>query len=142
MTRDILDAQGNVIGSIEIDDSADITSQLNLYTYQVPSLSQTDVVQQLVQSAMTFGAKLMVEYAAQNILLGITQAGKTGDVMSYLQPVLGPITTGSLYTAVQQIDVLLADTSLVKAALAPFVTNDVLTTYKNKIQDYLCIPRT
>ena len=81
----------------------------------------------------------MLQYAANNVLLGITQAGQTQAVANYLQQTLLYLQSGSLYAAIAQINIYIADTSSTKAALSPYVTNAVLTSFKNQIQAWLGI---
>ena len=144
-TRNILDASGNVIGTIEFSDdtSADqINAALALYTYSVPTLTPQEIVQASIQRAIDFGAQLMLEFSAENVLKGITQAGQTVAVSNYLTNLLNYISSGSLVAAITELNILIADTSAVKAGLAPFITNSVLYTYLNKIQSFLNIPLT
>ena len=105
-------------------------------------LDSIDTYMTIVQAAMTFGQSLMVQFSAQNIISGITQAGQTGAVMSYTANLIPCLTTGSLYEAITVINGMIADTSTTKTALAPFVTNDLLYSYMNQIQGYLGIPLT
>lgn len=96
----------------------------------------------LVQAAMDFGQALTVQYATQNVMAGITQAGQTQAVLTYTTNLYNYLSTGSLYVAISELENMIADTSETKAALAPFVTNDILYTYLNQIQGYLDIPLT
>lgn len=95
-----------------------------------------------------FIKNLMNVYAAENISMGITQAGKTDDVLGLFEKKhvisgsLHPVSlkaafdTGSLYTAltvVQQI----RDTPLEYVGLSPFVTDARLLEMKNKIETFL-----
>jgi hypothetical protein len=91
---------------------------------------------------MTFGQSLILAAATENVMLGITQAGKTGPVMNYTHELVHALLTGSLVEAIAIIDSYVADNSNTKASLYPFITNERLTAIKNKIQDYLDIPRT
>lgn len=105
-----------------------------------PSVSQQVSVQ--ISNAMQFGTQLLVQYATQNVLAGITQAGKTQALMDYSHELTHCLITGSLYAAMAEINTMLADTSSTKTNLSPFLTNVILTTYLNQIQTYLGIPVT
>lgn len=70
--------------------------------------------QALVSEAMAFGNQLMIQYAAQNVSEGITQAGMTENVMNYMTNLTLSLTTGSLYVAISQIESMIADTSSAK----------------------------
>lgn len=105
-----------------------------------PSTQQ--IVMGSIESAMSFGQQLTVQYAAQNVLAGITQAGKTQVVADYLQNVSYYMNAGSLYAAIDEMNTLIADTSDDKTAVSPYVTNNILYSYMNQIQTYLEIALT
>ncbi len=91
--------------------------------------------QNLVQSAMEFGRSLMIDFAAENVRMGITQAGKTKAVLNYMISVKEAIDTGSLYTAMDEVDALILAT--VPQDLDPFITEARLLAFKQKILDWL-----
>jgi hypothetical protein len=93
------------------------------------------VVSEIVQNARLFGDSLVVTFSAENILMGITQAGKTKVVSDYLADLSRYIQTGSLYEAVNEIDRLV---SLgIPESLSPFITLERMDIFKNKIVSYL-----
>ena len=105
-----------------------------------PAVTQQDTVDMymtLVQNAIAFGNALIVRFATQNVMAGITQAGKTQAVLAYSSSLYTYLSTGSLYVALAEIETMIADTSDAKTALSPFITNAVLYTYLNQIQLYL-----
>lgn len=104
--------------------------------------TQAQMIQSSLNSAVTFCQQLMMQFMVENVQLGITQAGKAGALIDYFHDVIHSFLSGSVYEAITQIDGYIADTSDAKAALSPFITNDRMTTYKNKIQTYLGIPTT
>jgi hypothetical protein len=69
--------------------------------------------------------------------MGITQVGKTRALIIYCHRLLHFIETGSLYAALDELEVLLADTSQSKTDLSPFVTNDRLNAAKAALRSYL-----
>lgn len=145
MIEDILDVNGNVIGQIELPDdstSDQIAAALAIYTYQIPIVPVAQVVANSISAAATFGNQLIFQFAANNVLTGITQAGKTIPVALYLQTLGYYLRSGSLYAAITEIQNLIADTSDAKAALSPFITNAILYNYMNQIQVYLNAPVT
>ena len=88
-----------------------------------------------VAAAQTFGQKLMIEFAAENVMLGITQAGKTGEVLDKMAPTMAAMSSGSLYEAMDRakaIDPADYDST--------FVTHDRLWSFINKIEAYLGLP--
>jgi hypothetical protein len=104
--------------------------------------TETEQIQAAIQAAMTFGQQLIVQYSAQNVAAGITQAGQTQAVANYLGPMINYLITGSLYAAIDQINTYIADTSSTKQGLSPYVTNDILYAYLNEIQTFLKITLT
>lgn len=123
-------------------DQSTINEYLALYTYSNPPPTSVEIVSASINNAAEFGQDLIVQFAVQNVLAGITQAGKTIAVANYLMPVSYYMNTGSLYAAINEINSLIADTSDAKSALSPFITNQILYDYLNKIQSYLEIPIT
>lgn len=104
--------------------------------------TQSQLIQTSLNNAVTFCQQLMMQFMVENVQLGITQAGKAGALIDYFHDVIHSFLSGSVYEAITQIDGYIADTSTAKANLSPFITNDRMTTYKNKIQTYLGIPLT
>ncbi len=107
-----------------------------------PAYPSSEYFQKIVTNAMAFGNQIVVQGATRNIMMGITQAGKTIDVMSYTSQLVSCLVTGSLYAAITQINTMIADTSDTKANLSPFITNSALYSTLNQIQSYLGIPLT
>jgi hypothetical protein len=70
--------------------------------------------QSVVANAIAFGQNLIVQAAARNISLGITQLGMTAAVMAYTNGLLTSLLTGSLYQAITLIMGMIADTSPAK----------------------------
>lgn len=93
-----------------------------------------ETVKKAISSAISFGNKLIVEFAAENVLLGITQAGMTHTVRVVLGPALGALQTGSLYDAIAELKAIdNADKD------STFVTDVRLLAFVNKIEEYLGI---
>jgi hypothetical protein len=107
-----------------------------------PAENTVEIYTTLVQNAITFGNALIVQFATQNVMAGITQAGQTQAVLAYAGLLYTYLSTGSLYVAIAEIETMIADTSSTKTALAPFITNNVLYSYLNQIQGYLGLPIT
>lgn len=92
-------------------------------------------IQRIVADAMAFGQKLMTEFAAENVMLGITQDGKTGEVLDKMAPVMAALQSGSLYEAIsraQAIDPADYDDK--------YVTHARLWAFINKLEAYLGLP--
>lgn len=89
-------------------------------------------VQTIVANAMAFGQKLMTEFAAENVMLGITQDNKTGEVLDKMAPVMAALQSGSLYEAITRAKAIdPADYD------AKYVTHDRLYAFINKLEAYL-----
>lgn len=151
---------GNVLAVNVIDD--------NLYIYFDQSLSSGDktildgivtshehttaaeqLKDYLDKSVFPFVNNLINTFAAENISMGITQAGKTGDVLGlfqksydigYLHPVSlkGSFDTGSLYISLEIIQHV-RDNAAEYTGLGPYVTDARLLEMKNKIETFLGI---
>lgn len=89
----------------------------------------------IVKSAIDFGNELIIGFAAENVSMGITQAGKTKAVADYLVNVTRYAQTGSLYEVINEIN-RLSDAGL-PSELAPFITQTRLDAFKQKIVNYL-----
>lgn len=100
-----------------------------------PVFTQQETIMLLVANAMDFGNNLILEFAAENILMGITQAGKTKDVADYLSSLMRYTQTGSLYEVMAEIDRLI-QTGL-PPNLSPFITEERLLSFKTKVLEYL-----
>lgn len=89
----------------------------------------------LVNDSINFGQELLVDYAAENVALGITQAGKTKEVADYLSDLMRYAQTGSLYEVINEVDRLIA--AGLPADLEPFITLNKMNEFKQKVIDYL-----
>lgn len=96
-----------------------------------------DIVRETVAAAIAFGQDLIVDFAAENVLMGITQAGKTKDVADYLSNVMRYAQSGSLYEVIAEVDRLVADG--LPANLEPFITTARMAEFKSRVEAYLGI---
>lgn len=100
-----------------------------------------------------FRKKLVNSFAAENISLGITQAGKSDDVLSIFikhydingtgraVSLKNALDTGSLYVAIDVIQYVRNNPSEY-SGLSPFVTDARLLKLKNDIEEFLGLPLT
>lgn len=89
----------------------------------------------LVDQAMNFGNELMLDFTAENVRLGITQAGMTRVVRERTTEVRDCLYTGSLYDAIGAIK------SVPEEHKDPvFITNARLLSVLNRIEAYLKLP--
>lgn len=89
----------------------------------------------IIENAMSFGTKLMVEFTTENIYMGITQDGMTKQVRKTLQEVQNCILSGSLKDAIDEIKLIPIDKKDPK-----YLTDARLLSFVNKIETYLNIP--
>ena len=99
----------------------------------VPTTSQ--IVMAKIVSARQFGEQMISEMAAENVLLGITQAGKTNAVRKASSEVINALQTGSLYDAIAEIRAIPSES---KDAI--FLSDARLLVVVNKIETYLELP--
>lgn len=117
----------------------EITAQdqeiVNLIVSQHLVYTQQEQIEQIVKAAISFGQNLIVEFASENVLMGITQAGKTKLVADYLADVMRYAQSGSLYEVINEVDNKI--TNGIPQELSPFVTETRLLEFKQKVLDYL-----
>lgn len=93
-------------------------------------------LQKLVKDAMEFGQSLLQLMAAENVGLGITQAGMTGVVRKRSQEVILALMTGSLYDAMAEARAIPAEHKD-----GTFISDARLLSIINRIEDYMKLPR-
>jgi hypothetical protein len=125
VTRELTSEELAVINNLSPADIVEPSSQLPLEA----------VVKQSIINAINFGQNLIVEFATENVLMGITQAGKTKEVSDYLIDVMRYLQSGSLYGVINEVDRLLAEG--VPSDLSPFITPNRLSQFKSRIVHYL-----
>lgn len=111
-------------------DSLTVESENELNQYEL-----RESVQNIISKAMDFGKQVMVEFSAENVLMGITQQNKTKQVITFLNDVKNAMDTGSLYIAIDEIDKIV--NLGIPEELSPFITEERLMIFKQKIQSYL-----
>lgn len=98
-------------------------------------LAQADAmtaVYAAIGRATAFGQQLMVKFTAENVILGITQDGKTGEVLTKMAPVIAAMQSGSLYEAIERAKAIPASSYDSK-----YITHDRLYSFINEIEAYL-----
>lgn len=85
-----------------------------------------------IQKAKNEFNDLSSEVAAENVLMGITQAGKTRLIADTLSKVLEYGISGSLYEVINEIDRI-----DITPEMSPFITQERLDLFKLKIQAVL-----
>lgn len=105
-------------------------------TETTPTLEENkDFVKTMVKSAINFGSTLVTDFATENVMLGITQAGKTKLIADTCQTAFYYLSTGSLYEARAEM-LNLTPTE----EMSPFLTHARRIAFVNKIEQYLGLP--
>lgn len=92
-------------------------------------------VEAVVDAASKYGSGLMTKFAAENVLLGITQEGKTGEILDKLSHVMSALQAGSLYEAISRVKAIPVEDYDTK-----YITAARLLSFINEIEVYLGIP--
>lgn len=123
---------------ISIYFNTELTSeqQAQLATIVANHSIQQETITAIIKSARGFGTEIIVEFATENVMLGITQDGMTGTVRRHCSEVIDCLITGSLYDAINEIKAIPVENRDSK-----YLTPERLTKFCNKIEDYLGIPR-
>lgn len=112
------------------------SEQLELLSAAVSDQLSAEFYRSIVTNAAAFGAQLIASFAADNVRLGITQAGMTTTVRLATADVTSALQTGSLYDAIS------AAKAIPSASYdSTFITASRILAFVNKIEDYLGIPR-
>lgn len=99
--------------------------------------TQAEVITQIINNAIIFGNKIIFDAIVENVALGITQSGKTKVISDYFRALQRYLKEGSLFAAIDEINNLINNG--IPEEFAPFVTETRMTTYKQKLQQYLGI---
>jgi hypothetical protein len=130
-TEDLQGQGYTVVTQEEYDTLVSSLSSVNEASMQIASIKTG-----ILSPAISFGQELIITFAAENIGMGITQAGMTTTVRTVTADIVNALTTGSLY------DAITAAKAVPEESYDPtFVTAARLLTFVNRIEDYLAIPR-
>ena len=115
----------------------EITAYKQTHKANINAWTQTKVdayipVRRKVIKAIESANDLIRQFAAENIAMGITQAGKTKLIADILKDVFYYAQTGSLYECIAAIDAI-----VILPEYAPFITEERKTDLKNKVLDVL-----
>lgn len=124
---------GKLCVLINVDLTVEIITEIE--TVMATLFDGKDYAESIVSNAIERGKELLIEFASENVLMGITAAGKTKAVADYLQNIDRYARTGSLYECVNEIDTLIAGE--IPVDLSPFVTETRLLNFKQLVLDYL-----
>lgn len=139
-TRDILDADDVVIGSLSLPEGTAEEvwkERLQSYRYVAPVPTHEELLKAGLKAATVFGKDLAQQAVIDSLALGLAQAPNLLDVMAYTMSTQNFLMTGSLNAALADIDrKLLAG---IPGNLSPFVTVELITARRDKIRAYLGI---
>lgn len=116
----------------DIDIVTNYWNNLNSHSFDI---TMDEYIDLKLNQATQFGLSLIKSAAKENMLMGITQAGKTRQVSNYLERMQTYLQSGSLYAAIDEINELIANG--LPSELSPFITEVRLLSYKSKIQGFL-----
>ena len=88
-----------------------------------------------LNEAKEFGIRLTEKFSAENIMMGITQAGMTSHVRKSMGEVLSALSTGSLYDAISELRAIPSDEKDLV-----FLTDERILIAINEIETYLKLP--
>lgn len=131
----MVDSNTEFIVVFDQDLSVEEKNELDSIVSNHNFLTIEEEIQLRVKAAINFGQELIVNFASENVLMGITQAGKTKDVADYLANVMRYAQSGSLYEVINEVDRLILEG--IPANLDPFVNEARMNAFKQKIVDYL-----
>jgi hypothetical protein len=137
MTRAIINSEGEVIGTLTLpDETTEEQWSDALAHYLTPTPKPiNEVVDERLQASMEFGLKMIRDAATENILTGITQAGKTREVSDFLSDVERYLRTGSLYAASDELSELAAGE--IPEDIQTWVSQEKLLNAKSRIDAFL-----
>lgn len=135
-TRNIIDSHGDVIGTLSLPEGtseARWAAKLALYATAIPATTALQLSQMAVTANMNFGRNVIVMFASENKLMGITREQQTTIRQTMSDVVLGLLLgeIGSVIDSCKAIDVGLYD--------GVFITATRLLKYVNLCESFLNI---
>jgi hypothetical protein len=92
-------------------------------------------VKNMVRQTIHYGNDLILDFATENTVLGITQLGLTSHILRVTAPILSAIQTGAFHVAIEEIRKI-----PVQELDNKILTPDRLKKFRNKIEAFLEIP--
>lgn len=135
--RDIHDQDGNKIGEIELPSGTSEERWAEALAPYAPPTPPTlqQIIDAKLAASMRFGLQVIKEAASENIITGITQAGKTREVSDFLSDVERYLRSGSLYAAADKLGELAAGE--IPEDIQTWVSAERLKAVESKINAYL-----
>ena len=133
----VYDEEGQPVYSEEIiEEAADLPNLqeiIDLADNYIEYCAAEDLKRK-VESALGYGQGLIAEFIRENLVLGITQAGRTKVVRKAMNEVISCLQTGSLYDAIDELRLIPAEDKD-----PTFITDVRILSYINKLETYLGI---
>lgn len=104
------------------------THKTNYNSWLNTKIEASTIADKKVKKAIKSANNIISKFCAENIVLGITQAGKTKLIADVLQDVFYYAQTGSLYECLSAMDAI-----TITPEMSPFLTENRRTELKNKI---------
>jgi hypothetical protein len=118
------------------EQDATIQALVENYKESISSRITLNYVESAVSDAMSFGRNLLIKFAAENTVLGITELNMTSHVRVVTSSVVSALMVGAVSDAIDQVR-LIAEEDKDDV----FLTDVRLLKYINLCEDYLQIPR-
>jgi hypothetical protein len=106
--------------------------ELQMFNQVIQTQASRVAIRELIERCIKFGNLIVIEFAADNVLLGITQASKTKLIADACQQAFYYLSTGSLYearSAMLEIEIT--------EEMAPYLTEQRRIEFINKIETFL-----
>jgi len=105
---------------------------LERYDGTTTALAQKEYVKNVIKEAIEFGMKVIEDFSAENVMLGITADGMTNSVRKATKEIVDAIYTGSLYDAIAEAKSIPLEDKDEK-----YITDARLLVFVNKLEEYL-----
>lgn len=102
---------------------------------QVDAQDADAAVRGALKAAMALGNQIIEDFAAENIVMGITVDGMTGQVLNVMGPMMDALRTGSLHEAISRAKAIAPEDKDPK-----YITDARLLQAVNRMEEHLQIP--
>lgn len=124
-----------VIGQLDGQDLPNLAEIENLITKYLATSSPEANLNKMIDLYFQKGQELISEFIKENLMLGITQAGKTSVVRKAMSEVFSALQTGALLDAIAELRAIPAESKD-----AVFITDARILGYINKIETFAGLP--
>lgn len=125
---------GGHVDFVSLSTAQAYATEVNSFVAEVASPTSTQNAEALIRSriraARLFGETLMEDYGVRNVMSGKTTE-QIRHIINKMAPMQLMLLSGSLYTALAQLDLVVPDT---------IVTQDDINYFRKRLKDYLGMP--